>query len=60
MYFNILTFYSYISGVYFCCFFVIVLGEINVQGVSFEMCEKGYYIWPNAQYGPIVKDIGYF
>ena len=37
--FNILTFHAYISGVYFWVF-EIILVEINVEGVSLEMCEK--------------------
>ena len=38
-FFTILTFHSNISGVYFGVF-VITLVEINVEGVSLEMCKK--------------------
>ena len=46
-FFNIATFHSYISGVYFC--FVIIFVEINVEGVSLEICKEGFYIWPKSQ-----------
>ena len=40
------------SGVYFGVF-VITFVEINEEGVSLEMCEKGFYKWPKSQSGTI-------
>ena len=37
-------------GVYFWVL-VIILVEINAEGVSLEMYKKGFYIWPKAQSG---------
>ena len=50
MFFNILTFHSYISGVYIWVF-VNILVKINVEGVSLEMCIKCFFLCPKSQTG---------